>query len=85
VKSKDVAALTVAALIFLAAGYILFTQVLGKKQSTANAGVQVEVIGQIPSTFDSDALNTLNDPTKVKDFSSPVDFSGLGNQTPFGK
>ena len=84
-KSKDIVALTVAVVIFLAAGYIMFTQVLGKKQSSANAGVQVEVIGEIPASFNNDALTELNDGTKVKDFASPVDFSGLGNTAPFGK
>ena len=84
-KSKDIVALSVAVLIFLVAGYIMFTQVLGKKQTSASSGVQVEVIGEIPSTFDSNALNELNDGTKVKDFASPVDFSGLGNTIPFGR
>jgi hypothetical protein len=85
VKKKDIMALMLAVVIFLAAGYIGFTQILGKKKGSSSAGgVQVEVIGSIPASFDSGALSDLNDPTKVKDFSVPVDFSGLNNTAPFG-
>lgn len=82
-KTKDIVYLVLAVLILLVAGYVGVTR-LGKKPSSA-AGVQVEVIGTIPSSFDGTALNQLNDPTQVKDFSTPVDFSGLGNTSPFGK
>ena len=82
-KSKDTVYLLLAVIILLVAGYLGFTK-LGKKTS-ANAAVRVEVVGVIPSNFDNTALNQLNDPTQVKDFSTPPDFSGLGNTAPFGQ
>lgn len=75
--------LLVAVVIFLGAGYIGYTQLMPKK-STAAAGVQVEKVGLIPDSFDQAALSQLGDPTKVVDFSTPQDFSGLNNTAPFG-
>lgn len=83
-KSKDVLFLVLAVVILLAAAYIGVTQ-LGKKPASSSIGTQVEVIGSIPGSFDSTSLNQLSDPTQVKDFSTPVDLSGLDNTSPFGK
>lgn len=83
-KSKDILFLVLAVAILMVAGYIGYTQLLAKKPASSS-GVQVEVIGNIPSTFDSTAMAQLNDPTQVRDFSTPIDFSGLGNTAPFGK
>jgi hypothetical protein len=83
-KTKDLLFLVLAVIIMLVAGYVGFTQILGKKTSSSS-GVQVEVIGNIPSSFDGTALAQLNDPTKVKDFNAPIDFGNLGNTSPFGK
>jgi hypothetical protein len=84
VKSKDIAYLVLAVVILLVAAYIGVTK-LGNKPASAQKGVQVEVVGAIPSSFDSGALTQLNDPTQVKDSSSPIDFSGLNNTSPFGR
>jgi hypothetical protein len=83
-KTKDILFLVLAVAILLVAAYIGFTK-LGNKPSSASSGMQVEVVGSIPSGFDTMALNQLNDPTKIKDFGTPVDFAGLGNNSPFGK
>lgn len=82
-KQKDLVLLLVAVTIFLAAGYIGYTQLVPKKAS-ASAGVQVEKVGLIPDSFDQSALTALGDPTKVVDYSTPQDFTGLNNTAPFG-
>jgi len=70
--------------IFLAAGYVGYTQLLAPKKTKA-AGTQVEVIGAIPSSLDQSALDTLNDPASTQDFTPTVDLTtGLGNAAPFG-
>ena len=83
-KSKDILYLVLAVIILLVAAYIGVTK-LGSKPSSSTKGTQVEVVGSIPSNFDDTAKSQLNDPTQVKDFASPVDFSGLNNTSPFGK
>ena len=81
-KQKDLVYLLLAVTIFLVAGYVGYTQLLPKK--TANVGVTVEKVGIIPDSFDQTALSTLGDQTKVVDFSTPLDFTGLDNTAPFG-
>lgn len=83
-KQKDVVMLLVAVTIFLGAGYIAYTQLLPKKATSKSAGVEVEKVGLIPASFDQAALTQLGDPTKVVDFTTPQDFSGLNNTAPFG-
>jgi hypothetical protein len=82
VKQKDVVYLVIAAAIFVVVGYVGYTQ-FGPKKAAAKA-VQAEVVGTIPSSFDSTALNTLGNTNIVKDFNSPVDLTGLNNTAPFG-
>ena len=82
-KSKDVVLLVVAILIFGVTGMLIYTQLMPKK-STASQGVQVEVVGSIPSAFDPADLSQLSS-SQVKDFDSPVDLSGLNNSAPFGQ
>lgn len=83
-KKKDMMYLVLAVVIFLVAGYIGYTQLFAKKASTST-GVTVEVVGPLPGSFDDNALSQMNDATKNRDFSSPVDLSGLNNQAPFGQ
>lgn len=85
-KSKDVLALIFAAVIFLVAGYIGYTQILAPKSSgTKTSELQVEVVGAIPSNLDQSALDQLNDTTKTEDFTPVIDLNGLGNGAPFGQ
>jgi hypothetical protein len=85
VKKKDTLYLVVAVGILLVVGYIIYTQILGnKKTSAASKTVTVEVVGPIPDSFDQDAVATLNNSSKVRDFNSAVDLSGLGNTATFG-
>ncbi|HEY2004237.1 MAG TPA: hypothetical protein VGH44_03925 [Candidatus Saccharimonadia bacterium] len=83
-KQKDLVYLVIAVVIFLVAGYIGYTQLVPKKAGAGSTGVQVEKVGIIPDNFDQTALTELNDPTKVVDYSTPQDFSGLANTAPFG-
>jgi hypothetical protein len=82
-KQKDLVYLLLAVVIFLVAGYVGYTQLVPKKTG-ASSVVQVEKIGLIPAEMDQAGLTALNDPTRVKDYSSPVDLGGLGNTAPFG-
>lgn len=81
-KKKDLMYLLLAVGILLAAGYIGYTQLMPKK--TGATTVTVEKIGEIPEQVDAAGLARISDPSKVVDFNSPVDLSGLGNQSPFG-
>ena len=82
-KKKDLTYLLVAVVILLVAGYVVYTQLMPK--STADSGVKVDIVGSIASEMDASALSQLSDTTKSRDFSSPVEFSGLNNAAPFGK
>lgn len=82
-KSKDLVMLSVAVLILLVSGYVGYTQLVPKKSASAK-GVQVEVVGSIPSQMDQSGMTLLNDPTKVLDYDTPIDLTGLNNAQPFG-
>jgi hypothetical protein len=82
-KRKELMYLLVAAVIFVVAGYLIYTQVAPKKQA-ASAGVEVEKIGVIPDQLDATGLAEISDSSKVVDFNSPVDLTGLGNAAVFG-
>jgi hypothetical protein len=84
-KSKDLVMLSIAVVIILVSGYIGYTQLAPKKAgSGASSGVQVEIVGSIPSQLDATGMGLLNDPTKAQDFDTAVDLSGLNNAAPFG-
>ncbi len=82
-KQKDLIYLVVAVVILLVAGYIVYLNVMPK--SSAAEGVKVDIVGTIDDKLDRDGLAQLTDTSKVKDFSSPVEFTGLNNPAPFGK
>jgi acyl dehydratase len=83
-KSKDLVMLSISVIIILASAYVGYSQ-LAPKKAGATAGVQVEVVGNIPSQLDTTGMGLLNDSTKVQDYGSPVDLSGLNNAAPFGQ
>jgi len=82
-KKKDLFYLLLAVGILLGAGYLAYTQLLPKK-ATSNL-VEVEKVGAIPDHLDSAGLTLINDSSKVQDFNSPVDLTGLGNAAVFGQ
>jgi hypothetical protein len=82
VKQKDIVYLVLAVVILLVAGYVGYAQLAPKKASSKT--VEVEKVGVIPSELDANGLARIQDPAKVKDFSSPVDLTGLGNAAVFG-
>jgi hypothetical protein len=84
VKQKDLVMLLVAVVIFLAAGYLGYTQLMPKKTSATKA-VQVEVVGKFDSTLNQEALTDLQNQSVAKDYDSPVDLNGLNNTAPFGQ
>ncbi|MDF2461562.1 MAG: hypothetical protein K0S68_965 [Candidatus Saccharibacteria bacterium] len=81
-KTKDVVLLLVAVVILLGAGYLGYTQLMPK--SADKKTTEVDVIGKIPSGFNDEAMAQLTDDSKVVNFNSPVDLTGLGNTKPFG-
>ena len=82
-KSKDIFYLLIAVVILLGAGYLGYTQLMPKK--TADQGVKVEVVGDIPADMDQSALATIRDRDKVVDYSVLIDLTtGLNNAQPFG-
>lgn len=82
-KQKDLVYLLIAVVILLVAGYVMYSNLMPK--NTTDTGVKVDVVGRIPSEMDTPGLAALTDPTKSKDFSSPIEFSGLNNAAPFGR
>ncbi len=86
-KPKDLGMLVVAVVIFLVAGYVVYTQIAKPKGSSAAAAktVKVEVVGEISSDFDTAAQTKLSDASTVQDFTVPLDLTtGLNNQAVFG-
>jgi len=81
-KQKDILYLLLAVVILLVAGYIGYTQLVARQ--AASKTVEVEKIGAVPETLDGAGLAALGDVSKVRDFNSPVDFSGLDNKAIFG-
>ena len=82
-KQKDLVYLVVAVVILLVAGYVVYTNLMPK--STTDTGVKVDIVGIIPNKMNSEGQTKLTDPAISKDFSSPIEFSGLNNPAPFGK
>ena len=82
-KKKDLIYLMIAVVILLVAGYVVYANLVPK--STSDTGVKVDKIGAISGTLNSDTLSGFADKATARDFSSPVEFSGLGNTAPFGK
>jgi hypothetical protein len=81
-KQKDIVSAVFAVAILMVAGYLGYTVLVPK--STASNGVTVEVVGLIPDKMDPEGLARINDSTKVTDFNTPPDLTGLGNKAPFG-
>jgi hypothetical protein len=83
VKQKDLVYLVIAVVIILVAGYVVYLNLAPK--NSAGSEVKVNIVGAIPSEMDSEGQKSLADPTKTKDYSSPIEFTGLNNAAPFGK
>jgi hypothetical protein len=84
VKKKDLVFLVIAVCILLVAGYIVYSQLLPKKPGANASTVQVETAGSLPSSIDSNGLSQMTQ-SQMRDFNSPVDYSGLNNTEPFGQ
>jgi hypothetical protein len=83
-KKKDLMFLLLAVGILLVAGYIGYTQLVPKSASSATTTVKVEKVGVFDGTMDSVGITAIEDESKVVDYNSPTDLSGLGNAAPFG-
>ena len=84
-KTKDIIELVAAVLIFVVAGYFIYTMLAPKPSSSAPAATIVEVT-PIDPNFDQGALQSIGDPSQTRDFYTPPNLqSGLGNTQPFGQ
>lgn len=82
---KDIIYILLAAVMFSVTGIVAFTQLAPKGAATGSAQATVEIVDPLVATLNTDALNTLGDPNKVRDYFVPIDLStGLGNKAPFG-
>ncbi len=82
-KQKEIIQLSVAGLIFVVAGIVVFSQLSGGGKSSKSKYTYEEV-RPIASDFDSKQLLKITDASTVKDFYVPPDLrSGIGNQSPF--
>jgi hypothetical protein len=86
VKKKDLISLVVAVFVFVAVGYVAYTQ-LGPKgtSSSSGKGVDVVVITPIPSHIDPSQITQLNDPNVNVNYYQTYTFDNLGNSQPFGQ
>jgi hypothetical protein len=92
-KQKDIMYLLLAVVIFLAAGFVAYTQLVPKAANSKF--VEVEAVGPLPGAAGAEGttrlqsrdagLDSLKNADLVKDFGLPIDLSGLGNAAPFGK
>lgn len=85
-KRKELVQLVVAIVILVAAGSLIFSQLTPKKSLQSKSSVPtIEVITPIAPNYDQNALSTLTDTSKNRDFYQQPDLSsGLGNSAPFG-
>ena len=84
-KQKDIVYAVLAAIIFVAVGVLIMTQVMPKKSAGASVN-EVEVAYSFSSNLDDKALTQLTDVTQVTDFGITFDLTaGLGNPAFFGK
>lgn len=82
-KSKDLIYLSAAIVLFVVTGVLGYSQ-LGLGKSTFGHEAKVEVVDPISAELDQEALSTLIDSTKARDFAPSIDLSsGLGNPKPF--
>jgi hypothetical protein len=85
VKTKDILQLTVALVIFVVAGYLIYLQVVPASKRSSKNPPTYEKITPVPASYDQTALNRLSDSSQIRDFYTVPDLhSGLGNTEPFG-
>ena len=84
-KQKDIIQLSVAIVIFVVAGYIIYTQLAPKKSaSSATKSYEVEVVQPLQPDYDQNIVDKVTNSSIAKDFYSPPDLhSGIGNSQPF--
>lgn len=80
-KTKDIIFLVLAGIILVVAGTISFG--ILTKNSSKPRQATVEIIEAIKPGFDNQSLQAISDMGKARDFSTPIDLSGLGNANPF--
>ncbi len=84
-KTKELVQLIVAVLIFIIAGYIIYSVLVPQKSSGSNKGVSYTKVTPVNPNFSQTDLSNLGDSTKVRDFYNPPDLNnGLNNSQPFG-
>jgi hypothetical protein len=84
-KQKDVVYLGLAAVVLTVTGILGYSILAPKSASSAaSSSTNVEVVAPILSKMDDGSLSGLRDPAVTKDFTVPVDLTGLGTTALFG-
>lgn len=84
-KRKQIIQLVVGVVILAAAGYLVFVQLFPHKPASAAQAPAIPKITPVNPGYDQNALSTLGDSTKNRDYYQAPDLhSGLGNSQPFG-
>ncbi len=82
-KQKDIIQLTIAMVVLVAAGFLIYS-IVGPKNKSASKGITYEVVTPIKGDFDQTALAKLSDSSVARDFYTKPDLrSGIGNPLPF--
>lgn len=81
-RKKDTTYLAIGLALLVVVGILVYAKygIKGKDKGITS----VEVIDPISNSFDQGSLNTLNDPSKAKNFQPAISLDGLGNARPFG-
>ncbi len=83
-KQKEIVQLSVAAIVFVVAGILVFTQLGPGKSKSAKSAYTYEDVQSIDASFDENQLQAISDSAKVRDFYIPPDLNaGVGNPSPF--
>jgi hypothetical protein len=85
-KKNDLIAVVVAGIIFLVAGYLVYTQVMPHNTSSTSTDVKVEKVGIIKPGLNQNTLDTMTDASKTNDYYTDIDLTtGLNNTNLFGQ
>jgi hypothetical protein len=84
IQKKDLLYIVLSVIILVAVFILGYNQL--NSSGGASAGVTVEVVQPVGSSFNTTTLDHLRDEAKSKNFVVPVDLgTGVGTTTPFGQ
>lgn len=82
-KTKEMIQAVVAVMVLVAAGYLIYSQLVPKKPKSASVAT-IHKITPIEPSFNEDGLRRIGDSSQVRNFYTAPDLqNGLGNTHPF--